>query len=545
MVLLANTIYGIVPPLIISFAFITPLLGLLIKSRRFFLIYALSTTFIPLITSLLIVYNLHSSKSSVALYPFGGWPPPVGISYIIDKLSAALVLLATFIIFLSTISTKQYLSRYSKTSTFSYIYTAILGFTAGVVGVLYTGDIFNLFVMMEVMCISLYVLIAFHRTKAEAIESAIKYSLVSIVALVFYFFATILIYSGYQTLNMADLAIKTRPVILEALKMNNTVLLSEGYYSDVHIVTPIAIAIILWVFTLESALFPNHFWLPDAISEAPTPVSAMLPVAEMVSIYVVIRYLFTIFGPDSNLVENNVRNIALYSLLVLGIVASIVGSIMMVIQTDVKRLLGYSSISHVGYIYLAMGLSALTPKSILPLSASIFHTINYVVSSSLLFLAVGSIESISNSRSVDDMMGLGKHAKLAGFSIMIGVLNLIGLPPLGGFFSKFMIYQASLEASQPLIALLVIIATAISVMGYAKLMLIPFGTSKKSLSMLKIKESYSFSIPSFILALIVVLLGVLLPIGLNSYINELTSSTYNYADYIDSFIKYMTTLWPR
>lgn len=540
MISLFDTIYGIVPPLLISLAFVTPFLGLFIKNKKFFTIYIIVITMITLVMTCLIAYNIFSGNI-VAIYPFGGWPPPIGITYTIDKLNASLALLATLIIFLSAISTKGYLNRYKKPSTLSYIYTALIGFTAGAIGALYTGDIFNLFVMMEVMCISLYVLVAFHRTRAEAIEAAIKYSLISIVALIIYFFSTILIYSGYQTLNMADLAVKARPTILDILKMYSIDMLSGGYYSDIYIITPIAIALIIWVFTLESALFPNHFWLPDAISEAPTPVSAILPIAEMVSIYVVIRYLFTIFGPDSILAENNVRTTVLYILLILGIIASIVGSIMMTLQKDSKRLLGYSSVSHIGFIYIAIGLTAFTSESTIPLVASIFHMINYVVSSSLLFLAIGAIESVIGSRNIDDMTGLGRSAKLAGFSIVIGVLNLIGLPPLGGFFSKFMMYQAALTVSQPIIALLIVVATAISVMGYAKLLLIPFGINSEK----NIKESYSFSVPSFILALMVILLGLMLPIGLNKYLEDIAKSAYEYVYYVESFLKYMVTLWPR
>ncbi|MEM1541696.1 MAG: proton-conducting transporter membrane subunit [Ignisphaera sp.] len=540
MISLFDTIYGIVPPLLISLAFVTPFLGLFIKNKKFFTIYIIVITMITLVMTCLVAYNIFS-RNTVAIYPFGGWPPPIGIAYTIDKLNASLALLATLIILLSAISTKSYLSRYKKSSTLSYMYTALIGFTAGAIGALYTGDIFNLFVMMEVMCISLYVLIAFHRTRSEAIEASIKYSLVSIIALIIYFFSTILIYSGYQTLNMADLATKARPIILDILKMYSIDMLSSSYYSDIYIITPIAIALIIWVFTLESALFPNHFWLPDAISEAPTPVSAILPIAEMVSIYVVIRYLFTIFGPDSILAENNVRNIVLYILLILGIIASIVGSIMMTLQKDSKRLLGYSSVSHIGFIYIAIGLTAFTSEPTIPLVASIFHMINYVISSSLLFLAIGAIESVIGSRNIDDMAGLGRSAKLAGFSIVIGVLNLIGLPPLGGFFSKFMIYQAALTVSQPIIALLIVVATAISVMGYAKLLLIPFGINSEK----NIKESYSFSVPSFILALMIILLGLMLPIGLNKYLEDIAKSAHEYVYYVESFLKYMVTLWPR
>ncbi|MEM4513143.1 MAG: proton-conducting transporter membrane subunit [Ignisphaera sp.] len=530
-------IYGLIPPLLISLAFITPLMGLFIKSKKFFMVYIVLVLVLATSIAGTITVNVFNNLK-VVLYPFGGWPPPVGITYIIDRLNAPLAFIAAIIILLSAIASTSYLDKY-KHSTLSYIYTAVLGFTAGAIGSLYTGDVFNLFVMMEVMCISLYVMVAFHRTKAEAIEAAIKYSLISIVALVLYFFSTILIYGSYQTLNMADLAIKSRP---DEFINQLPILISQGYYADIFVATTMAIALIIWVFTLESALFPNHFWLPDAISEAPTPVSAMLPVAEMVSIYVVIRYLFTIFGPNSILAQNMVRITVQLILLILGLAASIVGGIMMAMQRDAKRLLGYSSVSHIGFIYTALGLTALSQDISLPLTAAVFHMVNYVVTSSQLFLAIGSLEKTVNIRDLDELKGLGRYAPIAAVSIVIGVLNLIGLPPFGGFFSKLMIYQAALEASQPLVALIVIIATAISIMGYAKLLLIALGSRTTET---KIKDIYRFSIPSIILGVVTILLGVLLPIGLYKIINEIARTSYNYSDYIRVFITYMESLWPR
>ncbi|MEM1644444.1 MAG: proton-conducting transporter membrane subunit [Ignisphaera sp.] len=530
-------IYGLIPALTISFAFITPMIGLFIKNRRFFMIYM--TLILAIVASLagVIAIDIFGSLK-VKLYPFGGWPPPVGISYIIDRLNASLAFVASIVILLSVIASTSYLDKY-KHSTISYIYTAVLGFTAGVMGSLYTGDIFNLFVMMEVMCISLYVMVSFHRTKAEAVEATIKYSLISIVALALYFLSTILIYGSYQTLNMADLAIKSRPNVFGDLLPK---LISQDYYADIFVSTTIAIAIIIWVFTLESALFPNHFWLPDAISEAPTPVSSMLPVAEMVSVYAIIRYLFTIFGSDSILAQNMVRTAILIILLILGLIASVVGSIMMAMQRDAKRLLGYSSISHVGFIYTAIGLTAFSQNILLPLTAALFHTINYVMTSSQLFLAIGSLEKTTGTRDLDVLKGLGRHNPIVATSIVIGVLNLVGLPPLGGFFSKLMIYQAALELSQPVVALIVIIATAISIMGYAKLLLIALGSR---ITETKVKEIYRFSIPSIILAIVTILLGILLPLGLYEVINEIARTSYDYGDYIRVFITYMQSLWPR
>lgn len=528
-----NVIYGLIPPMLISFSFITPLLSLLIKSRRFFTVYASLLGFITLVISLILLIDVF--KEGVVLYPFGGWPPPIGIAYIIDKLNATIALLAALIFALSIISSYTYFKHYQKVSTLAYFHTIVLAIFAGAMGSLYTGDIFNLFVMMEVMCIGLYTAVAFHRSRAEAAEAAIKYSFVSIIALVLYFFATILFYSGFQTLNMADLALKARGSV--------DGLISGGFFGNYITDLLIALALTVWVFTLESALVPNHFWLPDAISEAPTPISAIFPVAESVAIYVIIRYMFTIFGSNSVIAEGCIRDALLLMLLILGAVASIIGGIMMAIQRDVKRLLGYSSISHVGFIYMAIGLASFTGVMHRALTASIFHMINYTISSSLLFLSLIGIERISNSRNIDALAGLGRSLPLIGFSIVIGVLNLIGIPPLGGFYSKFMIYQVALEASQPIIAIVTVVATAITLMGYMKLLYIVFG--KASIGSEKVREPLTVSIPVLLLALICIALGLSLTIGFMNILDEISASAYGYESYTKVFYDYMKMLFPR
>ncbi len=533
MMVVPDITYGLIPPMLISFSFITPLLSLMIKSRRFFIVYASTLGFLTFMLSLLVAINVF--REGVVIYPFGGWPPPIGIAYIIDKLNATIALLAALIFLLSIISSSIYLGFYQKASTLAYFYTIVLAIFAGAIGSLYTGDIFNLFVMMEVMCIGLYTAVAFHRSKAEAIEAAIKYSFVSIIALVLYLFATILFYSGFQTLNMADLALKARGSI--------DGLISGGFFGNYFVDLIFALALTIWVFTLESALVPNHFWLPDAISEAPTPISAIFPVAESVAIYVVIRYMFTIFGPNSIIAEGHVRNTILLFLLILGSIASIIGGIMMAVQRDVKRLLGYSSISHIGFIYMAIGLALFTGVMHRALIASVFHMINYVISSSLLFISLISIEKITGSRNVDALAGLGRFLPLAGFSIVIGVLNLIGIPPLAGFYSKFMIYQVALEASQPIVAAITIVATAITLMGYMKLLYIVFG--KPSMGGEKPREHLAASIPALILALICVVLGLSLTVGFINILEDVAASAYSYEPYVRVFYDYMKMLFPR
>jgi multicomponent Na+:H+ antiporter subunit D len=252
--------------------------------------------------------------------------------------------------------------------------------------------------------------------------------------------------------------------------------------------------------------------------------------------------MFTIFGSDSVITRGHIRDVMLLVLLILGVIASIVGGIMMAVQRDVKRLLGYSSISHIGFIYIAIGLTSSVNVMQQALMASIFHMINYIVSSSLLFLSVIAMEKYVNSRNIDELAGLGRVLPLIGFSIAIGVLNLIGVPPLGGFYSKFMLYQVALEASQPVVAIVIVVATAITLMGYMKLLYIVFG---KTVAREKLKEPLTVSIPVVLLALICIVLGLTLTIGFMDILKELAIAAYNYGPYTKVFYDYMKMLFPR
>jgi len=456
---------GVITPFVAVSAFLIPLLSLVIKGKRFYNVYASIVSFIVLVMSTLVFLDVYYRKEPI-VYAFGGWPPPIGIAYEVDMFNGLLGAYAAFSLFIVVLYSVWY-SRFLDDNV--WYYTLLLGLEAGVLGCLYTGDVFNLFVMLEVLSISAYALVAYHRNRPEAVEAAIKYAIIGALVTTCYFISLVFIYSSYGTLNMGDLAYKSitgfSPMYIPTS--------SNGVYGDIVFASLIALALALWAFTFKSALFPNHFWLPDAHPEAPTPVSAALSgLVVNIGVYAVARLLYTLFGLNSIIAGNGYRDAILYVLIILGILSGVVGALLMIIQSDVKRFLAYSTISHIGLIYigLGIGLSSVSKEiALLGLTATLYHIINHGIGKALLFLASGVYIESTGTRDLGRMAGVGKAYPITSIAFLLGILHLMGFIPFGGFFSKLLIYQAHLGAGLYASAVSVIIISAISLIGYVKL----------------------------------------------------------------------------
>ncbi len=533
-----SPVYGIPPILLIAAAFALPLLSLLIKNKKFYDAY----TFVFGVIALLSAIDIFSevlAEGRPVVYPFGGWPPPIGIVYEVDLFGAVLGLLTAAVMLLIIVYSWWYTEGMDGVE---WYYTLLLGMEVGLLGCIYTGDAFNLFVMLEVLGVSAYGLVAFYRSRPEAVEAAVKYAMIGATATTIYFIALVFLYGSYQTLNMADLALKARyaHVLVSTL--------SGGIFGNPLVASAVAIALSLWVFTFKAALFPNHFWLPDAHPEAPTPVSAALSgLVVNVGVYAVVRFMYTIFGYGSVLDRGpmNLRDVIMLALITLGAASAIVGAMLMAVQRDVKRLLAYSTINHMGFLFMALGVGlSATPREAvaLALAALVFHLINHSVGKSLLFMSTGVLIKAVGSRDLDALAGLGRRAPIAGFAIVIGALNLLGIVPLAGFFSKYMMYQAFLAANQPVLALLLILASAISIAGYAKLIYIVLG--KPSTQDVVITEDGRASFVLLVLSLTCIALTVALPLGFSTLLQSVGKDLLNVGAYIGRFFTVMTNLTP-
>ncbi|OYT38474.1 MAG: cation:proton antiporter [Desulfurococcales archaeon ex4484_58] len=515
---LAYDLTGLTVPLIAIFAFILPLISKIVKNKYFPGIYALIVTlFATLSTTIIFMYlgstlehktytfrniTFNATISKPIVYGFGGWPPPIGISYEVDGLNSLIGVYIGWIMLLIVLFSLWYNRNLDEPE---WYYTLLLGFEAGVLGCLYTGDAFNLFVMIEVLAISSYALIAYHKNNPGSIEAAIKYGILGATATTIYFIGLMIIYGIYGTLNMGHILYKN-------LQVFGNVMIGEAPPGLV-LATTLAVSLALWVFTLKSGLFPNHFWLPDAYSEAPTPISAALAgLSEVIGIYVVIRFLYTVF-PAFSPIGYYYRGLILEILLILGFLGGVVGALMMFIQRDLKRLLAYSSISHIGLIFmtLSIGFLALPMKRldsilVIAFTAVVTHIIAHGLGKTLLFMSSEIFIESSGTKIMDDMRGVGRKYPWVSLAFIAGFLNLMGAIPFIGFFSKLLMYQAFIESGLLLAAIGVIIVSALSVPGYAKaIYAIVFSTPTREYRLVK---TSGFKVLIIIIALALLLLGV-------------------------------------
>lgn len=350
-----------------------------------------------------------------AVYAMGGWMPPVGIVLVYDSLTALVVLITNLVGFPALLFSIRYLDQY--TGRWKY-YSLFMLLLAGLNGVALSGDMFNMFVFIEIAAIASYALVAFG-TRAEELESGFKYMVMGEVGSLLILLSVAMLYAHTSTLNMADMA---------------RVLQAGG-------LTPLSwfvLATMLVGFSIKMALMPFHSWLPDAHLSAPAPVSAMLSgvFIKVLGVYAMSRVVFNVFGLTRAVAPQ------FFNLLVgLGLLSIIAASLLAINQKDYKRLLAYSTVSQVGYIVLGLGIG-----NYWAIVGALFHVLSHAVTKGLLFLASRSIERQTGTREIGNLGGLERNMPVTSWSYILGSLSMSGVPPFAGFFSKLFIIVGAVEA---------------------------------------------------------------------------------------------------
>ena len=375
-----------------------------------------------------IAYMIRADK--VLTYNLGGWPAPAGISMVVDGLSCFMLVIVNMVAFMAAVYSTKYARIYTDTWKFFSLFMMMI---AGMNGVLISGDLFNLYVFLEIAAIAAYSLVAFGVEDLE-LEASFKYAVIGAVGSIFIVLGMGFVYSYASTLNMADIALSVSGPGAEKIILLAGVLFLAG-------------------FGIKAALVPFHAWLPDAHSSAPTPVSAMLSgvLIKVLGVYALSRIFFNVLGISP-------RFSAI--LITLAVISMVMAGIMAFGQTDIKRLLAYSSISQVGYIILGFGVG--TPLAIM---GGLFHLFNHSVFKSLLFLNAGAVESVTGTRDLKNMPGVLAKSPVTGYTNLIGSLSICGIPPLGGFWSKLVIIFACIQADRPVLAFIAI-AVSVLTLGY-------------------------------------------------------------------------------
>jgi multicomponent Na+:H+ antiporter subunit D len=384
---------------------------------------------------ILAAWQLHGvADGSVVSYELGGWAPPWGIEYRVDALNALVALIIAGIGALTLPFARRSIAREIPHRQSSLCYATFLLCMDGLLGISQTGDVFNLFVFLEISSLSSYALISLGQRR-QALTAAYQYLIMGTIGATFLLIGIGLIYAETGTLNMADLHLR-----LQALYSHRTV--HTGF------------AFIVVGVGLKLAMFPLHLWLPNVYSYAPLAVTVFLAAtATKVAVYIMLRMVYTVF--PEGLVALTPTGVV-FSLL--GVAGVLVASIAAVYQRDARRLLAYSSIGQIGYMVLGIAFG-----SALGLTATIVHVFNHALMKAALFMAVGALVYRIGSSHLDRLAGSARHMPWTFGAIVIAGLSLVGVPGTAGFISKWYLVLAALEQQEWLIALVVLAGSLLAV----------------------------------------------------------------------------------
>jgi multicomponent Na+:H+ antiporter subunit D len=478
-------------------AFLIPVFGKKVKPAGSLLTCAAALCLV--VASFLVASFVMAHK--VIVHKVGNWMPPSGITLVADSLTAFMLITVNVVIFMVALYSTGYVKKYTDQWKFWSLFSLM---SAGINGVLVAGDIFNLYVFLEIAAMAGYFLVAFG-TKPHELEASFKYAVMGVVASIFILLGIGFLYSYVSTVNMADMA---------------SVIASKGPSRPLEFVS----ILFLMGFGLKASLVPFHAWLPYAHSSAPAPVSAMLSGVsiKVLGIYAIVRIFFNVF-----LITPAVSHI----LVVLAVMSMITGSILAFGQSDIKRLYAYSTISQVGYIALGLGVG--TPLAVF---ASLFHLFNHSVFKSLLFLTSGTIEKIAGTRNLNKIRGMVVKSPVTGYASLAGALSICGMPPLGGFWSKLLIILACIQADRPVLALIAVAISILTLAYYFKALTPALFGKEEGAEMpdvrAKKRPSLIMAIPVIILALITVTsVAMLLPNAGNALLRNAADVLTNGKDY--------------
>jgi len=445
---------------------------------------------------LLALYTFFMRNGDRLVYEIGGWSTPFGINLILDAFASFMLITVNLLAFTSLLFSMQYIRYLSRDWKY---YALFMLLVTGMNGVIMTGDLFNLFVYMEIALLAAFALVAYGG-RAEEFEAAFKYAVMGALSSVIILVGIAVTYSAVSTLTMAQIG--------EELAGKDPLIL--------HWIG----GLFLVGFGLKAASMPFHAWLPDAHSSAPAPISSMLSgvLIKALGVYVLIRVFFNVLGaPD----------MFLTAFLVLGTISILVGVFMAIGQWDFKRLLAYHSISQIGYILLGMGIA--TPLGIL---GAVFHLLNHALFKGLLFYNAGAVETALGTRDLRRMGNLTRLLPTTSSTSMVASLSISGIPPFNGFFSKLIIIIAAIEAGLPIYALLAIVGSLLTLASFMKVQRYGF-RGEKMIEVVKQHIGAGMNTAMVILAVLCLVTSVLVIPGIKEAVMDpVVSAILDQSEYI-------------
>jgi len=360
----------------------------------------------------------------------GGWRPPWGIEYVVDAMNAYLLIIVVSMVILGLIYSKRNVEYEIEARKHATFYVLVQLMAAGLYGITITGDLFNMFIWLEIASLTAYALIAV--AGGRALRPAYNYVIMGSIGACFYIFGVCWLYSVTGTLNMADMRL-----LLPLVYDNKAV--------------QMAFAMMVVGVMIKAYIFPLHLWQPDVYTYAPSTISSMMASVHVkVMFYILLRMFYSVF--TLGFIEHFIG----LDMLICWVaaIAILVGSIWAIKQRNLKRMLAYSSISQMGYILLGVGLSPLSPWGLV---GAVAHILNHAMGKGCLFMSAGAFAQQEGLRDIRNFEGLGKKMPYASAAFTIAALSMIGIPPTAGFASKLFLILASLDAAQyPFVAVLLL-----------------------------------------------------------------------------------------
>ena len=425
---------------------------LLLRNGRLAWWYSMLVAWLVLGISIRLMVELSLNPDAAISYPLGGWQAPYGIEYRLDWLGGLVLVIVSSIAAVVLPTAGRLLEGEVPESRRHLFFAAFLLCLTGLLGIASTGDLFNVFVFLEIASLSSYALIAMGRGR-RALTAAFGYLVMGTIGSTFIVIGIGLAYMMTGTLNIADLAERLTMTLGEVFG-EGAALANADQPVNQTATTLAAFAFLTVGISLKMALFPLHAWLPNAYAHAPSMVSAFLAATSTkVSYYLFLRVIFTIFG--ATLVFGRMQVQAV--LMPLALAAVFVGSAVAIYQVNLKRLLAWSSVAQIGYLVLAASFGTRAG-----LTAGIVHLFNHALTKGGLFLVVGAIGFRLHSVSLDDMKGIGRRMPWTMAAFVVGGLNLIGIPLTSGFVSKWYLVAAAIENGSWGIAVLVLLGSLLA-----------------------------------------------------------------------------------
>ena len=409
-----STLQAQLPALQIVVPLLAAPLCALVRSPTF--AWTLATVVSAACFAIAIALAVAVSDGSQIAYLLGGWAAPWGIEYRIDALNALVVVIVAGASTVTLVHARLSVAREVRRERIGLFYTAWLLCLTGMLGIAITGDVFNVFVFLEIASLSTYVLVALG-SGPGALLAAFRYLILGSIGATFFLIGVGLLYMMTGTLNMADLSVRI------------------GEVSHTRTVAAGVVFVVLGM-GLKAAVFPLHAWLPAAYAHAPSSAAAFLAgTSTKVSIYVLARFLFDLFGFELAF-ERLGFGLFLVPLAIAGVLA---GSAVAVFQGSVKRLLAWSSIAQLGYMVLGFGLG--TAGGV---AASLVHLFNHAVMKVALFLAVANLVYRVGSDALENVAGIGRRMPWTMGAFLVAAMSLVGVPLTAGFVSKWYLLRAAL-----------------------------------------------------------------------------------------------------